>query len=82
MDFHLEGCLFFKDMTKEEIKEMIQKMDYQVEVYQKGQNINDERNYKSEIGILLSGKVDVIKSNASGKRVILNTLNENDVFGI
>ncbi|MFW2491335.1 Crp/Fnr family transcriptional regulator [Clostridium chromiireducens] len=77
----LEGNEFFKDITTEEIKNLIYNTSYSIKSYKKGEIIANEEDKCSSLGFVLEGVVEIQRIYLSGKQIILKRLSNGDVFG-
>lgn len=77
----LEGNEFFKDLTPEEIKNLIYNTSYSIKSYKKGEIIANEEDECSSLGFVLEGVVEIQRIYLSGKQIILKRLSNGDVFG-
>lgn len=72
----------FGGIDEEQLKNIFKKIEYKINDYIKGQVVFSEFDYKSEMGIVLKGNVEVQKLHYSGKVIILNRMVEGDILGI
>jgi len=77
----LEVNEFFKDLTAEEIKNLICNTSYSIKSYKKGEIIANEEDECSSLGFVLDGVVEIQRIYLSGKQIILKRLSNGDVFG-
>lgn len=71
----------FSKFDEKAKKQLLKKLNSKKIEYKKDSIIASNLNNIDTIGIILSGKVDIIRYDENGKRTILNTLNVNDIFG-
>lgn len=77
----LEGNEFFKDISTEEIKNLIDNTAYSIKYYKKGEIIANEEDECSSLGFVLDGVVEIQRIYLSGKQIVLKRLSNGDVFG-
>lgn len=71
----------FKEIEETELEHVLTCLGPSVKAYKKAEIITMEGNPFSGIGIVLSGKVTVTKSNEVGERIIMTQLTEGGVYG-
>jgi len=75
------GSLFlFEGLSSKILSDILSEIDYETNVYSRGDTICSPNDFKCGISFILSGKCEV-SSNHESKSVILNTLEEQDSFG-
>ena len=77
----LEEIFLFDGIDEYDKKRMISCFEIQRQKFEAGQTILDFDNSHDKIGIVMSGSVSLLRIDASGNRVVLESLTENDVFG-
>lgn len=77
----LQNCALFEGNTEEEIRSMLTCMGARREIYEKGSYIFREGEKIREMGILLWGKVQIVKEDFWGNRTILAQLGIGELFG-
>ncbi len=78
---NLKKSDFLIGFNEEEIQEILLQTNYKVMEYSKEQIIIMEGYENKELGIVLSGSVDVLKVHNNGKMVIVKKLKEGDLLG-
>lgn len=77
----LQSCLLFRGMSAQEIEVLLQKLAYTVSTYRKNAIILSEGDTADRLGILLSGRVEVQKTHATGSSVTIAHLKEGQTIG-
>lgn len=77
----LKQCILMKGFNENDIEDLLKSINYSVNCYSKGELIALEGSNCSNIGIILSGSVEIQKIYASGKTVTISKLNEGHIFG-
>ncbi len=77
----LKKSTLFEGNTEEEIQSMLKCMGAKRATYGKGNYIFNEGQTIHEMGLILTGKVQVIKEDFWGNRTILAQLKEGELFG-
>jgi CRP-like cAMP-binding protein len=68
-------------MNTEYISKLLSKVNIQIHSYKKDALIASEGDLCSNMGFILKGQIDVLKSNASGNIVVVYSLKQGDSFG-
>ncbi|WP_100065565.1 Crp/Fnr family transcriptional regulator [Miniphocaeibacter massiliensis] len=71
----------FNNMTDSEIRDTLIYMNYSIKNYIKNQYIFYEGDLLNEIGIILNGKIQVIRDDYFGQRSIVANLESGDILG-
>ncbi len=71
----------FREIESDNLPVMLGCLGYQVESYKKGEFISMEGEHLQNIGIVLSGCVDMIKEDFWGNKTILMRMRKESVFG-
>lgn len=71
----------FKDIEKEELKNILNCLNPSIKVYQKKDIITIEKEQLTGIGIVLEGEVSVGKETLAGDRIIMSRLRGGELFG-
>ncbi|QUI24267.1 Crp/Fnr family transcriptional regulator [Vallitalea pronyensis] len=74
-------CSLFQSLTKEQIDDMLDTIDYQMVSYNKDQVISTEGDLCNRIGIVLEGAIEIRKIYPMGKSVTVTRLNPSNIFG-
>lgn len=77
----LDGNEFFKDITIDDIKNLIANISYSIKSYKKGEIIANEEDECNSLGFVLDGTVEIQRIYLSGKQIVLKRLGNGDVFG-
>jgi CRP-like cAMP-binding protein len=77
----LRHCILFKHLSRENITQVLEMVNYQVTTYKREQVIAIEDEECSKLGIVLAGMVEVQKINPAGKTITLTRLKPGDIFG-
>ena len=77
----LEEIFLFDGIDEFDKKRMVTCFDIQRQKFEAGQTILDFDSAHDKIGIVMSGSVSLLRIDAAGNRVVLESLTENDVFG-
>ena len=71
----------FHDIKKEDINKMLKCFEAKTRTFKKEAIIMPFLGNTSMVGIIIKGKASLIRNDYNGNRTILDTLNENDIFG-
>lgn len=71
----------FKSVDKEDIGNLLKCLSAKTKTYSKNDIIHMDGDNISYIGIILSGRVQIIKEDYFGNRTILSNLDEGEIFG-
>lgn len=74
---------FLFEGIKEDVAELlISGLNYKTEVFNRGEVIYSPGSFRCDIGFIVSGECEVLQHTSDGGKVIINTLNAGDSFGI
>lgn len=71
----------FSDILPDDLESLLKCLGAKTKVYKKGDYINYAGNDVTSVGIMLSGNVDIIKEDCFGRRMVLTSISEADLFG-
>ncbi len=71
----------FKDIEDKEIEDILDYMNYSVTNYPKNEYIFHEGDFLNYIGIILKGKIQVVRDDYFGQRSIVANLESGDILG-
>ena len=71
----------FSGVSEENIKNISKDIKYYIKTYNKGEIIEHEDDECRSLSLVLSGVVEIQRLYLNGKYIVLNRLNEGDVFG-
>ena len=71
----------FSGVSEENIKNISKDIKYYIKTYNKGEIIAHEDDEGRSLSLVLSGVVEIQRLYLNGKYIVLNRLNEGDVFG-
>lgn len=71
----------FNNIDKQDVKKMLNCFESRQIMYKKERTIFSNIGNSDILGIIISGKVELIRYDYDGSRTILDTLEENDIFG-
>ncbi|SMC25653.1 cAMP-binding domain of CRP or a regulatory subunit of cAMP-dependent protein kinases [Clostridium acidisoli DSM 12555] len=77
----LNKCVIFKKFSPQEINNLLHNVNYKITFYPKDSIIAAESDECSNLGLILSGSVEVKKLFASGKTVTIAKFLPGDIFG-
>lgn len=77
----LSKCVLFKDIKKEDIINILNKVPYTIINYNKDELIAIEGEDCHSLGIILKGKIEIQKVFPSGQVTTINNFKEGNVFG-
>lgn len=77
----IRSCPLFKDMTEEEVTNLLGCFNSRVQSFNRNDIANRVNETFDGIGVVLSGQVAIVKENYAGDRTILSILNPGDLFG-
>lgn len=80
-DDALLACSLFKEVKKDELRQMMACFNPVVKDYKKNDFLTLEGGKYNGLGILLKGKAAVTKENAAGKRIIMEIIEPGKIFG-
>ncbi|NLX61688.1 MAG: Crp/Fnr family transcriptional regulator [Tissierellia bacterium] len=79
--FQLIECVLFKGLKEKEILSILEKINYKIISYNKGDVIAIEGDECNSLGIILKGSIEVQKIFPSGQVTTINNFKEGNVFG-
>ncbi|QUH24789.1 Crp/Fnr family transcriptional regulator [Serpentinicella alkaliphila] len=79
MSNQLQKSFLFKHLHIDKLTNIFKAINYRTVIYAKGSYIE---NCDREIGIVLSGKIEIQKNLITGKKIIMNKIKGGDVFGL
>lgn len=71
----------FKDFDREQINNLLEKLDYKIKDFNKGEIIAFEGDEIKDLGLVLSGEIDVKKLHENGKMLQVKKLVSGDSLG-
>ena len=71
----------FAGIRKEDMAGMLDCIGYHIRSYEKGAIIAFEEETINHVGVVLSGKVDMVKEDLWGNRTMLVRMGKDEVFG-
>lgn len=80
----IEGLMknsLFKGLKEEEIREIVNVINYSLKKYKKNEIIAQEEDDCNSLGLIIEGKIVVERLYPSGKEIIMKSLKSGDVFG-
>lgn len=77
----LKKCILMKGFDEKSIEEIIAKINYKIDDYNKGEVIALEDAHCSSIGIVIKGTVEVQRIYGSGKTITISKLEVGNIFG-
>lgn len=77
----LSKTILFKNIDTDEINDLVSELPYNILKYKKKDIIAIEGDNCTNLGIILSGTIEIHKPFPSGKVVTINTFSEGNVFG-
>jgi CRP-like cAMP-binding protein len=78
----LKQSFLFDTLKENEIKDILNGIQYKVNEYTKGSPIITPENHEKGLCIVLSGKCEIIRHRLDGEKILLNEAIPSDVFGI
>ncbi len=79
--FQLIECVLFKGLKEKEILSILEKINYKIISYNKGDVIAIEGDECNSLGIILKGSIEVQKIFPSGQVTTINNFKDGNVFG-
>lgn len=76
-----EKCPLFKDISEDQLENMLSCLNAKVIAVEKGSMIFEEGDPAKYVGLLLSGKIQIIRDDYYGNRTIMSYIEEGDLFG-
>lgn len=77
----IQNCILFRGIQREEISHMLGCVAPRTASFQKGALITEAGGDIREIGVVLSGAVDITKETPLGERIVLNKITAGGIFG-
>lgn len=80
----IEGLMknsLFKGLKEEEIREIVNVINYSLKKYKKNEIIAQEEDDCDSLGLIIEGKIVIERLYPSGKEIIMKSLKGGDVFG-
>lgn len=77
----LKQCRLFHDIAENELDTMLNCLGARTKIYQKGDFILSAGDEVSSIGIVLSGSVEIVREDVMGRRSLVGSLGQADIFG-
>ena len=77
----IEKVPLFRGIPKNKIPDVLSALRASVHKYEKGRTIVEEGDAVTLAGIVLSGKVDILKEDYHGNRNLISVLNNGELFG-
>ncbi len=77
----LSKTFLFQGISSESILPLIENPMTEIIQFQKGDTVYDRLHYRKSIGLVIKGSVIVEKDYREGRKVIMNTLHEGEIFG-
>lgn len=74
-------CVLFKGMNKDEINLVLKNIPNNIQNYNSGDTVAIEGESCDNLGIILTGNIEIHKSFASGKLVTINHFEAGNIFG-
>lgn len=78
---NLRDIGIFKNLREDELKEIEKNIEIEEKLFEKGSYIFKQGEVKKDLYFLIEGSVIVAKFDTNGKRSIIQTFNNNGVFG-
>lgn len=77
----LQNCVLFRGIPENELMRMLGCIAPRTANYPKGTLILEAGGAMRELGVVLSGTVDIVKETPLGERVVLNKISRGGIFG-
>lgn len=77
----IKNNILFKNMNEEEIKTVLKCGNAFVESYTDNETLFEKDEKVSNLGIVIEGELNLVSQKYNGTRVIVTTLEKNDLFG-
>lgn len=77
----IQNTFLFRNTDIETIRFILYNSQIEFITFEKGDIIYGRNSYKKSIGIIIKGKADVRKETNGGRSVLINILNEGNMFG-
>lgn len=77
----LHKCILFKGFTEQDIEQSLKTSKFLKKEYKKAEIVAIEGDNCSNIGIVLSGSIEIQRIYESGRVVVMERLNEGNIFG-
>ncbi|MBU5483376.1 Crp/Fnr family transcriptional regulator [Clostridium sp. MSJ-11] len=77
----LKNSIVFKELGENEIKDMLNFINYRIQEYDKGETVAIEEDDCNSLGIVINGKIEPQKIFPSGKAITIDRLEMGNAFG-
>lgn len=71
----------FSGISQKEIEQLMSEAKYSIKSYQKGEIIASEEEECNNLGLVISGTIEIQRIYSSGKYIVLKRLSNSEVFG-
>ncbi len=78
---NLAFCLLFQNINEENLRDMLDCFEPRVVGYKRGEFVCMEGDEQKAIGVLLSGKINIVRESVSGNKLVMDVLKAGDIFG-
>ncbi len=77
----LKQVKLFDSITEQELGPMLDCLGSKIKIFQKGDYILSAGDEVNSIGIVISGQVEIVKEDIMGRRTLISSLGQTDIFG-
>lgn len=77
----LEGVILFKNIERTELIETLKCLKPRINYYKKDERLVNTGDPLTEMGIILSGELDISKETSTGEKIIIGKLKAKSIFG-
>lgn len=77
----LRVCFLFRDIAPQELTKVLECLNARVSSFDKGEAILSEGDPANDIGVVLTGRLQIVRTDFFGNRSILTSLGPGELFG-
>lgn len=77
---NLNECLLFKDLSAQQITTLLQDLHAYERSYSKNHILAHPLDHTDKFGVVLKGKLHLIRTDHNGNQILLSEINENELF--
>ncbi len=77
----ISACALFKGASQSVISKVLNATDCTVSEYEKGETVYSKTSFSRSLGIVVEGRLRVLKENADNRPIVMSTLSKGALFG-
>lgn len=77
----LRACLLFRDIAPQELPKVLECLNVRVSSFDRGEAVLREGDPADDIGVVLTGRLQIVRTDFFGNRSILTSLGPGELFG-